>query len=392
MGDQRESWRMGQPGTHYGLNELAEAVGKPDERPRGAWVVFGGQAGSEGKGAVAGYLARRYEWGAAICTFMTNAGHTWRNGDEKVVVQQLPMAVVSQSVGYLLIGPGAAITLEQLFKEIDEYDPGYDVTSRLVIHPRAMIIEQQDRDAEQERLGHIASTAKGCGAAIARKVMRGQDVRLAREEPKLRQFIGDTTKIANGVVNSGSGLLVEQAQGFDLDINHGVEYPYCTSRGTTPMQILADIGVDGRMVMRNIAVIRSHPIRVGSTDQGSSGPYGSEEISWDEVSHRAGRAVEERTTVTQRVRRVFELDLERLREMSAICRPTDIAFTFADYVDPASAGWTNKDMTDAGGLTPKLDEKVWEIEKAVRRPTASPRIRLIKTGADDADMIDMLGL
>lgn len=392
MSDQMQSFGPKQPGVHYGLNELAEAIGRPDEKPRGAWVVFGGQAGSEGKGAIAGYLARKHQWGAAICTFMTNAGHTFVEGNEKVVVQQLPMALVSKDVGWLLIGPGAAITLQQLFDEINRYDADYDVTGRLMIHPRAMIIEEQDREQERETMNHIASTAKGCGAALARKIGRGELVKLARDCPQLRQWIGDTTDVANDIINSGKGLLVEQAQGFDLDINHGVEYPYCTSRGTTPMQILADIGVDGRLVMRSIAVVRSHPIRVGNVEGGTSGPYGSDEISWDDVSQRAGKTVEERTTVTQRVRRVFEMDLDRLSVMSQICRPTDIAYTFADYVDPASEGWTNKDMAEYGGLTQKLTRAIWEVEKAVRRSTASPRVRLIKTGPNDSDIIDQLGL
>lgn len=376
----------------YGLNELGEIAGRKKGTPQGAWIVFGGQAGSEGKGAIAGYLARKHEWGAAICTFMTNAGHTFVDGDEEVVVQQLPMAIVSPSVEHLLIGPGSAITLPQLEKEIEAYDRDYDVVRRLRIHPRAMIIEDIDQAWEEENLQYIASTAKGCGSALARKVRRSQNVKMARDVEWLAPFIADTTMIANDVIDNADRLLVEQAQGFDLDLNHGVSYPYCTSRGTTPMQIMADIGVDGRLVMRSIAVVRSHPIRVGDVEGGTSGPYGSEETDWDKISAQAGKDVEEITTVTKRVRRVFEPDYDRLSVMSQIARPTDIAFTFADYVDPEIGGASgDKRSVRWANRSSKLQKAIFDVEKAVSRSTARPRVRLVKTGPDNSHMIDLMG-
>jgi adenylosuccinate synthase len=374
----------------YGLNELGEVFGHGE--PRGAWCVFGGQAGSEGKGAIAGYLARKHRWGAAACTFMTNAGHTWIGEDgAKVVVQQLPVGLVSPDVGRLFIGAGSAITLDQLFKEIEQYDAEYDVTRRLGIHPRAVIIEESDVLWEADTLRYIASTGKGCGSALARKAMRPEGIRLARDVPELREFLEpDMTLILNRLINTGSGVLVEAAQGFDLDINHGVEYPYCTSRGTTPMQVMADLGIDGRMVMRNIAVIRSFPIRVGNVEGGTSGPYGSSETSWQEISQHAGREVEERTTVTDRVRRVFEMDYARLGYMSEIARPTDIALTFADYVEPSVANTTKGDWTGRA-LPGRVQDVRWQVEKAMRRSVATPKVRLIKTGPMDHHIIDHLG-
>ena len=271
------------------VDDSQELFGQPDQ-PIGVVVVFGGQAGSEGKGAIVGYLARKYKWGAAICTFMSNAGHTWMDDDDsKVVVSQIPMALVAdvEHIPLLLIGPGSAITPEILERELNKY-ACYNVADRLRIDPRAMIIEEMDRLVEGKATKHIASTMKGCGSALSRKVMRGSTVQLARDIPWMEAFIAPTVDLANDVVNRGGGLLVEGSQGFDLDINHGVAYPYCTSRGTTPMQTLADCGVDGRLVSKSIAVVRSYPIRVGHVIEdgvrvGDSGPYGTREVSFEQL-------------------------------------------------------------------------------------------------------------
>src|SRR5690606_5506427 len=82
-------------------------------------VVLGGQAGSEGKGKIAGYLAK--EFGASVANFMPNAGHTWVGDDgRKVMVQQLPQAVVNKDA-LLFISAGSALEPDLLFDEIQKY-------------------------------------------------------------------------------------------------------------------------------------------------------------------------------------------------------------------------------------------------------------------------------
>lgn len=368
-------------------------------------IVFGGSVGSEGKGAIVGYLATRQHWDAAICTFMTNAGHTWLGANgEKVVVQQLPQALVGPDVERLLIAPGSAITLAQLEKELNAFDSLYNVSKRLKIHPRAMIIDEQDVEYEKEHTKYLGSTSKGCGAALARKVMRRQDVRLARDIPWLKEFIADTTIISNEILNNGGRLLIEGSQGFDLDVNHGIEYPYCTSRGTTPQQVLADCGISERLVPNVVAVLRSFPIRVGNVVEngqqvGYSGPFGGRELSWAEITERSGspEPLEERTTVTQRVRRIFEMDFQRLRYMVNVCRPTSIALTFADYIDYGLKGITTEDVRDAMTIHkmgwcspfPKLDAFLTALDKAVGDIPPSPLVDFIKTGPEDEAIIDI---
>jgi adenylosuccinate synthase len=70
------------------------------------------------------------------------------------------------------------IDLEVLKYEIDSLrlDP-----SRVGVDRNAMIIEQsdQDRESQLQLRDRLSSTLCGVGAAVARRAMRGADVRLA---------------------------------------------------------------------------------------------------------------------------------------------------------------------------------------------------------------------
>ena len=61
------------------------------------------------------------------------------------------------------------------------------------------------------------------------------------------------------------------------------------------------------------------------------------ERSWQTISERSGIPLEEllkaeRTTTTNRERRVAEFDWTLLRKAASLNGPTDIALTFADYI------------------------------------------------------------
>lgn len=369
-------------------------------------VVFGGQAGSEGKGAIVGFMARRHEYRAAICSFMTNAGHTFVNKDGKVVVQQLPVAFVNRDIPHILIGAGSAITLSQLEKELNEFDGEWNVVARLGIHPRAMIIDDVDVEWEKENLTYLGSTQKGCGAALGRKAMRSQTVRMARDIPQLKDFLKDTTMMVNQIIEDGGSVMVEGSQGFDLDINHGISYPFCTSRGTTPQQTLADCGIAITDVTDIVSVLRTYPIRVGNVYDasgaqiGHSGPFGGAELTWEEITKRSGSPVplEERTTVTKRVRRIFEMDYHRLATMKRVCDPNMVALTFTDYLDSEIRNWTvqewlnwynSAEALQSGGVMPsKVQDMVGQLQEvfdALRRQPVE--ISMFKTGPMDEHTI-----
>ncbi len=83
-------------------------------------------------------------------------------------------------------------------------------------------------------------------------------------------------------------------------------------------------------------VCRTYPIRVQNPSKGTSGPM-SREIKWNDVARRSGISPAklkktEKTSTTNRDRRVSEFDWALLRKAAALNGPTDVALTFADYL------------------------------------------------------------
>ncbi|HBA37863.1 MAG TPA: hypothetical protein DCY94_03990, partial [Firmicutes bacterium] len=83
-------------------------------------------------------------------------------------------------------------------------------------------------------------------------------------------------------------VLMEGAQGCDLDLNHSGNYPYVTSRNVSTAQLLADCGISSERLLQTIMVIRPFPIRINNvTPSGEivyTGGYGTgEELFWIEV-------------------------------------------------------------------------------------------------------------
>lgn len=361
----------------------------------GLVVVIGGQAGSEGKGKFAGWYANNqdkhpHNFVASVANFMPNAGHTWVSDDgEKVMVQQLPQACINPELN-LYISAGSAIEVELLLDEIERYNID---TSKIKIHPRAVIIEQQHRDMEKVRLNSISSTLKGCGYAAADKIVRSNSVKLAADSWELQELnlVVTQSEFEDAIYEDlkRGDILVEAPQGYDLDINHGLQYPYCTSRQTSATQAVADAGLPFVLIKEVIAVIRPYPIRVGNaTDEqgnmvGYSGDYAdSQELTWEEIAKRSGTPYEEineLTTVTKKIRRVFEIDKDRLGRMARY-NGAVLALNFANYIDYAVKG-----KSDIHDMTKQLLEFVIELEQI------APVI-LIGTGAKDSEIISMYGI
>jgi hypothetical protein len=163
------------------------------------------------------------------------------------------------------------------------------------------------------------------------------------------------------------------------------------------MQTLADCGLDGTLASEVISVIRSYPIRVGNVveggvEVGNSGGFGGKELSWAEVTERSGYPypLEERTTVTQRVRRVFEMDFERLTRMAMVTRPTHIALTFADYIDYSLVGKSDYRW----GQSPKLESFLGRVNNAVDdwandAMGVGAEVAIVKTGPDDSHTFEI---
>ena len=245
-----------------------------------------------------------------------------------------------------------------------------------------MIIEDEDRDYETKMLDTISSTSQGVGAASSRKIMgRGgktePKVRLASDHPDLKPFIRSSQSVLEEAFSQGKRVLLEGTQGTALSLHHG-EYPFVTSRDTTVAGCLADSGIAPSRVRKIIMVCRTFPIRVG----GPSGPM-KNEISYDELAQRSGIPKEElvgaeKTTTTNKQRRIGDFDWEQFRKSCFLNCPTDIALTFVDYISIE-----NRKAFRFEQLTSETLRFIEELELVAGRP-----VSLISTDFSWRNVID----
>ena len=334
-------------------------------------MVVGMQFGSEGKGAIASYLAPVMSMG--VRTGASNAGHTIYFQGTPFVMHQIPCTWVNP-VAQLVLGRGAIISLPVLLEEIaliERYLPG--VCRRLYIDRNAHVItaEHIRREAGTglaERIGSTSATVgKGIGAATAAKVMREDSCLLAFQVPELAPYCVDTVDLINSALDASQFVFLEGTQGFGLSLEHG-EFPFVTSRDTSVAALAASVGVSPHAFQTEvIGVARTYPIRVA----GSSGPFDddSEELSWSEVTRRSGSPdpLIEYTSVTKNVRRVATFSLEGFRNACQVNRPTEIALTFADYID-----WKVHGKEE---LTYPVEEFLADVESIAKVP-----VTLVGTG------------
>jgi adenylosuccinate synthase len=340
-------------------------------------VIVGGQYGSEGKGHIASYLSREYA--VLLRVGGPNAGHKVILESGPYVHHQLPSGTQRNPGAKLIIAPGAVVNPETLLKEIRECKVDHD---RLSIDPQTMIITTRDCKAEAGLQKRISSTGQGVGAATARRILdRGKRLKLAKDVRELQPYIRETWEVLERTYNTGGRVLVEGTQGTGLSLFHGI-YPYVTSRDTTVSGCLSEAGISPSRVRKTIMVCRTYPIRVENPSGGSSGPLG-QELDWDEIARRAEVPVteiktNERTSTTNRQRRVGAFDWSLLRKNSALNAPTDLAITFTDYLNPLNA--------EARRYEQLSSETIRFIEE-VEHVGAAP-VSLISTRFDFRSIID----
>lgn len=334
-------------------------------------VVVGAQYGSEGKGNIASYLAPEYD--LLVRVGGPNAGHkVYLASGEQYTHHHLPSGTRACPAA-LLLGPGCVVRPEKLLQEIADCTVDRE---RLSIDPQAMVIEDRDLELEAGLRKRIGSTKQGVGWATARRILRGADkamepVRLAKDVPDLHPYVRPATDILEAAYASRDRILVEGTQGTGLSIYHG-PYPKVTSRDAGVAGALSEAGVAPGRVRRVVLVCRTLPIRVG----GRSGRL-AQEIKWEDVEKRAGfkrGALKklEKTSTTNRQRRVGEFEWDLLRRSALINGPTDIALTFADYITKKNADARRFDQ-----LTSETIQFIEEVEQVAGAP-----VSLVSTGFD----------
>lgn len=348
---------------------LVRATALLDLYPRGGEklvdVLIGGQYGSEGKGNIVGHIATEYD--LLVRVGGPNAGHQVFAEPKPEKYYHLPSGTKRAPNARLLLGPGAVINPKKLLDELADHSIDRD---RLIIDGQAMIISDEDIEEEQRLFGNISSTAQGVGVASARKLTgrsdykSGEKLFLAKDCDDLKPFIGSARKILADAFVNGHRILLEGTQGTSLSVHHG-QYPHVTTRDTTVAGCLADAGIAPSNVRRVIMVCRTFPIRVG----GPSGPM-ENEVDMEEIHARSGipldpLKVAERTTTTNRPRRIAEFDWEQFKDSVQLNGPTDIALTFVDYF-----GIENRDAFRFEQLTNETIRFVEEVERVAGRPVS----------------------
>jgi adenylosuccinate synthase len=322
----------------------------------GASVIVGGQFGSEAKGLAAAIVARqalglqRNDF-PVICT--TNAGaqagHTTILEDgTKFVCYHLPTIGVMNPQTSIYLNAGSIIDYALLDREIKSVahatGEGSDaLRGRIFVHPNAAVISDGHRQAEagtDARGGpttYLGSTMKGVGAALAAKIMR-QPCTVAKQALPSGLVRAVKELDLNLQMLQGAAVTIEIPQGTGLSINASSYYPYCTSRDCWVGAGLTDAGIHPNYLREVLMVQRTFPIRVGhiydQTGQriGDSGPFAfdSEELNWEKDFPGV---VPERTTVTQRVRRIATWSSAQYAHAFALNLPTIVLTTFINYLN-----------------------------------------------------------
>lgn len=361
-------------------------------------VVVGTQYGSEGKGHVTDQTIRLYADAPAPVLSVRvggpNAGHCVIDPEtgHKYAFRSLPVGAIHNT--HLLVAAGSELDMAVLLAEIEEVsEQGRPVTlnidPQVTVLTRDHIRQEQDSDLN----ARTGSTAKGIGAARADRVWRrapivadlyGEDLAPeVAEAAALLDKIRSRVAIGGGVLThqdtaeyienirhtrGGAHVVIEGTQGYGLGLHAGL-YPQCTSNDARAIDFLAMAGVnpwDGWDRFQVIGATRTNPIRVA----GNSGPLKGE-TTWEDLGQQS-----ERTTVTQKTRRVGEWDAELVSNAVRHGGVHAIALTMVDKVFPEIAGQAGAlPMSELARTYPEVHDFVRQVEK-----DAGARVAMICTG------------
>ncbi|HPS56778.1 MAG TPA: adenylosuccinate synthase [Spirochaetota bacterium] len=333
----------------------------------GCTVAIGTQWGDEGKAKMVDYLTRdsdivvRYQGGA-------NAGHTVVVNDKKFVFHLIPSGILHEGKE-CLIGNGVVLDPVELVEEIDLLEKqGYKVRDKLLISDSAHLImpyhKELDGALEEMSEYKIGTTKRGIGPCYADKCLRlgirtgdifNTDYLIKRVSNALKianlqlaamnsekafmldeiMDIIETFKAKAGamIVNTqqhlheatrhGKKILLEGAQGYALDIDHGT-YPFVTSSNPTIGGALLGSGLSAFDIDDVIGIAKAYVTRVGE------GPFPTE--ANEEESEILRVNGNEFGATTGRPRRCGWFDLPLVKKSIAINGIKEIALTKLDVL------------------------------------------------------------
>ena len=333
-------------------------------------TIVGANWGDEGKGKVTDLLAEksdivvRFQGGA-------NAGHTIINEYGKFALHLLPSGVFHPHI-VNIIGPGVALNIEALLKELESVTSRGVPTPKLLISDRAQVMMPYHVDFdkyEEERMGKqsFGSTKSGIApfysdkyAKVGIQVCQLYDEEMLRERlkialvkknalleglyhkppidleelvaklkvlaEKIRPMVCDTTLYLHKANKEGKVILLEGQLGSLRDPDHGI-YPYTTSSSPLAGYGCVGAGVSPRDMTDIYCVTKAYSSAVGAGPfvVRLTGPEG------DELRRRGGDAGEFGAT-TGRARDVGWFDCVATRYGVMVQGATEVVLTNLDVL------------------------------------------------------------
>jgi adenylosuccinate synthase len=195
-------------------------------------VVLGCSYGDEGKGKVVHSLLSTYPYDLCVrFNGSGNAGHTIYHNNQKIVLHQVPIGILKPHVANL-ISSDCLIHIEKLRQELTNIQNTIGQMGTLFISKACHIITDEAITYDKNN-NLIGTTGSGIGPTYANKMLRTGK----RAEDYMEQFremgitLVDMRKF--WFETPYNKILLEGAQGFELDINWTQHYPYCTSSTCT---------------------------------------------------------------------------------------------------------------------------------------------------------------
>lgn len=270
-------------------------------------AIVGANWGDEGKGKLTDVLAEqsdivvRFQGGA-------NAGHTIINEHGKFALHLLPSGIFHPNI-VNIIGPGVALDIEALFRELDSILSRGLPQPRLLISDRAQVLMDFHvllDTYEEERLADrkFGSTKSGIApfysdkaAKVGIQVCQLANKALLRERlslnllkknilmehlyhkplididaltekyyelgQRLAPFVTNTTQYLHQALKEDKRILLEGQLGALRDLEHGI-YPYTTSSSPLAGYGAVGAGVPPAAITEVIAVTKAYSSSVGT--------------------------------------------------------------------------------------------------------------------------------
>ncbi len=338
-------------------------------------IIVGTGYGDEGKGKVIDVLSGEFD---VVCRGQggANAGHTFTYKGQEVNTHQLPSGITNKDK-LNVMGHGMFLDPVNLVQEITTVRGlGIEISPQnLAISNTAHVVLPKHKFLDSLRENSTAaqgSTKSGISFVASDKVLRvglrshefaksideltaiaydgllqtaaesnvkiddttdklfkSQASEFATAAKEIEPYLTNTKILVRETLASGKNILLEGAQAFGLDINHG-KYPYVTSSETTSVGVASGVGLNHQQIGKVIGVVKAIPSKVGG------GPFVTK-IADDKIAELYRGNVKsvdgEFGKTTKRPRDIGYMDLVLLKEAVAINGIDEIALTKADVLN-----------------------------------------------------------